>query len=274
MGNLLRYQTGKGQPMVSGQREDEVGGTRAIGRALAVLGALRDAKGELAFTEIVNRVDLNASTVHRILRALVSAGYVSKNPQERYRLAREAFLLGHAAEHGLGFDLVLPALERAAETTGESVNLVIRNGSEGVVVLRVESKQRLRFAQPVGTRIPLHCTSTGKVMLAFSDDPKAELAQLGRLSRETPATITSKRVLADELAAIRRTGYGVNRAERVPGVHGVAAPVRVADAPVSAAVAVQGPDIRMPEERIAELGRVVIDLAAEVATLLPAGWEM
>jgi len=262
------------QPTVSGQPEDEVGGTRAIGRALAVLGALRDAKGELAFTEIVNRLDLNASTVHRILRALVSAGYVSKNPQDRYRLGREAFLLGHAAEHGLGFDLVLPALERAAETTGESVNLVIRNGSEGVVVLRVESKQRLRFAQPVGTRIPLHCTSTGKVMLAFSDDPKAELAQFGRLSRETPATITSKRVLADELAAIRRTGYGVNRAERVPGVHGVAAPVRIADAPVSAAVAVQGPDIRMPEERIAELGRVVIDLAAEVATLLPAGWEM
>lgn len=262
------------RPTGSAVSSESVAGAQTIARALAILDVLAEADPDLGFSEIARSLGLHTSTTHRILRALVAAGYVTQNADERYRLGRHAFLLGRAAERGLGFDLVLPLLERASEKTGESVNLVVRDGPEGVVVLRVESKQRLRFAQPVGTRIPLHCTSTGKAMLAFAADPRAELAALGKLPRVTDATLTTHRVLIEEFDAIRRRGYSVNLAERVPGVHGVAAPVRLTDVAVSAAVAVQGPDIRMPESRIAELGQVVVALAAEVAAMVPSGYQL
>ncbi|TCP50994.1 IclR family transcriptional regulator [Tamaricihabitans halophyticus] len=262
------------QSLVDAAVDERVAGTQTISRALAILRSLRDAGPDLGLSEIASTAGLSTSTVHRILRALTAAGYVSGNSAERYRLGREAFLLGMAAERGLGFDLVLPLLREVSEATGESVNLVVRDGNEAVVVLRVESTHPLRFAQPVGTRIPLHCTSTGKTLLAFSADPKAEVTALDKLERFTGATITHKRELASELTRIRERGYSVNVAERVPGVHGVAAPVHTKNAAVHLAVAVQGPDIRMPADRIHKLAETVIDLADRIATAVPAGYQL
>jgi IclR family acetate operon transcriptional repressor len=255
--------------------EGAPGGSQAILRALAVLRALRLAEGELGVAEIARSVGLPASTVHRILRTLVVAGYVVQNAaSERYHLGREAYLLGRAVADSLGFDAALPLLEELAADTGESVNLVVRDRSEGLVVLRIESSQPLRFTQPVGTRIPLHCTSSGKVLLAYTDDPEGDVRSLGTLERFTPATITSPERLLAELIAIRRRNYSVNRAERIPGVCGVAAPVLGADGTAIAALAVQGPEFRIPDSRVKALAPKVISVAKAIAGTLPAGYQL
>lgn len=256
-------------------RNEQVAGTQTIARALAVLAVLRDAGSDVGVIELSRALDLHASTAHRILRALVAAGYVVQNPQtERYRLGPAAFLLGRAAERTLGFDEAMPLLERLAAATRESVNLVIRDGDEGVIVLRVESEHPLRFIQPVGARIPLYCTSTGKVLLAFAGDLHEEVARLGELNRLTPTTITSPRDLLSDLEEIRRRGYSINRGERIPGVYGVAAPVLTTDGIASTALAVQGPEIRITEERIAELGQLVMDTAEAIAAIMPSGYQL
>jgi IclR family acetate operon transcriptional repressor len=255
-------------------REERVAGTQTIGRALAILGLLRESKGGLALTEVSRSLSLHMSTAHRILRALVNAGYVTQNAEERYRLGREAHLLGQAAQRELGFDIVMPLLEDVAHRTGESANLVMRDGSEAVVVLRIESTQPLRFTQPIGTRIPLHCTSTGKALLAFSPDPAKEVEALGDLERFTPDTITSRSELLSDLEAIRQRGYSTNVGERVRGVCGVAAPVLGNRGELIAAVAVQGPDIRMPTDRLEELGRLMIESAKEIAHMVPGGYRI
>lgn len=256
-------------------RSEQVAGTQTISRALAVLAVLRDAGSDVGVIELSRALDLHASTAHRILRALVAAGYVVQNPQtERYRLGPAAFLLGRAAERTLGFDEAMPLLEKLAELTGESVNLVIRDGDVGLVVLRVESSQPLRFIQSVGARIPLYCTSTGKVLLAFGGDLHEEVARLGELHRLTPITVTSPRELLSDLEEIRRRGYSVNRGERIPGVYGVAAPVPATDGIVTTALAVQGPEIRIPDERIPELGQQVIETAKAIAAIMPSGYRL
>jgi IclR family acetate operon transcriptional repressor len=262
-------------PTSSVPDDKQVAGAQTIARAFRVLRVLRDAEGDVGVMELARELGLHSSTAHRIVRALVAAGYVVQHAQtERYRLGHEAFLLGFAAGHSLGFDAALPILERLAESTGESVNLVVRDGNQGIVVLRVESKQLLRFAQPVGARIPLYCTSTGKVLLAFSSDPHAEVQRLGELEGLTPTTIVSPEVLLHEFEEIRARGYSVNKGERVPGVRGVAAPVRVTAESVTAALAVQGPEIRMPDERIPELAQLVIEAAEQIATKIPAGYQL
>ena len=260
-------------PLLS--RDEQVAGTQTITRALSVLRVLRDAEGDVGVTELARALNLHASTAHRIVRALVAAGYVAQNTQtERYRLGRAAFLLGRAAGRTLGFDAAMPLLEQLGESTGESVNLVVRDGDEGLVVLRVESQQPLRFTQPVGARIPLYCTSTGKALLAFAGDLHAEVARLGELKRLTSTTITSPRDLLRDLEEIRDRQYSINMGERVPGVCGVAAPVPGTDGIASAALAVQGPQIRIPDERVAELGVLVIETARAIAAIMPSGYQL
>lgn len=251
------------------------GASQAILRALSVLRALRTADGELGVATIARIVELPTTTVHRILRTLVVAGYVVQNvATERYHLGREAYLLGRAVANSLGFDAALPLIETLSADTGESVNLVVRDGHGGLVVLRIESSQPLRFTQPVGTRIPLHCTSSGKVLLAFGDDPEADVRSLGRLERFTPDTVTSPAKLIQELGAIRQQQHSVNRGERIPGVCGVAAPVLGSDGAVIAALAVQGPEFRIPADRVAALAPQVVGVAQAIASALPVGYRI
>jgi len=256
--------------------DERVLGTQTVVRALSVLGVLRRATTDVGVSEIARSLSLHTSTVHRILKALVAEGYVSQNPEtDRYRLGREALLLGLAAERNLGFAAAAPVLDRLRAATGESANLVVRDGDHGLVVLRVESEQPLRFTQAVGARIPLYCTSTGKALLAYARDPGSELDRLGELAAMTSRTITSPRALGRELATVRERGYSVNRGERIAGVCGVAAPVlEPTSGEATAAVAVQGPDVRLPEERLPQLGALVVDAAAEIAALLPSDYRI
>lgn len=255
--------------------DDKILGAQTIVRALSVLGLLRKASADLGVTEIARALSLHTSTAHRILRALVAEGYVSQNTEtDRYRLGREAFLLGLAAERNLGFDTIIPLLERLRDVTGESANLVVRDGDHGLVVLRVESKEPLRFTQSVGARIPLYCTSTGKALMAFAARPEDEVALLGDLEPMTETTITSQRQLLRELSEVRDRGYSINRGERIKGVCGVAAPVLDKAGIATAAVAVQGPDVRISQERLPELGALLMDTAAEIAATLPDGYRI
>lgn len=255
--------------------EGRVAGAQTISRALEVLDVLRGSNRDVGLTEISRTLSLHTSTVHRILRALAGAGYVVQSADSgRYRLGREAFLLGRAAERDLGFDAVAPLLQKLRDETAESVNLVVRDGDHGLVVLRYESAQPLRFTQPTGTRIPLHCTSTGKVLLAYSGDAAGEVAALGDLEEETGSTITSAKALLRELEQVRKLGYSTNQGERMEGVCGVAAPVRAADGSLLAALAVQGPQVRMPQNRLEELGATVIGFADSVADMLPHGYQI
>ncbi|MHB1889745.1 MAG: IclR family transcriptional regulator [Acidimicrobiales bacterium] len=260
----------------AGQVPDQPAGTsQSVMRALRVLRAMRVADGELGVAEIARTVGLPMTTVHRILKTLLVAGYVVQNAAtERYHLGREAYLLGRAVANTLGFDAALPLLEHLADETGESVNLVVRDGNEGLVVLRIESQQALRFTQPVGTKIPLHFTSTGKVLLAFGPDPEAEVRALGSLQRFTPETITSPPQLLHELETIRKQLFSVNRGERIPGVCGVAAPVLGSDGTVVAGLAVQGPEFRLPASRVEDLAPLVISVAQAIAAALPRGYQI
>lgn len=252
-----------------------VAGAQTISRALGVLELLREADRDVGLMEIVRAESLQTSTAHRILRALSSAGYVTQDGESgRFRLGRAAFLLGRSAERDLGFDAVAPLLEGMRAQTGESVNLVVREGDHGLVMLREESSQPLRFTQPAGTRIPLYCTSTGKVLLAFDSQTPYETAILDELEPLTESTITSARQFVAELQEIRQRGYSINRGERIEGVCGVAAPVFDLGQNLLAAIAVQVPQVRMSEERYSELGAVVVSTARSISEILPEGLKM
>jgi len=236
-------------------------GTQAIDRALEVLSSFVDHR-EQGITEIAARTGLKPSTVHRIVRALVTSGYLEQREDtDQYRFGHTALVLGQSAREALGFDLAIPILEQLGGETGESINMGVRDGNEVVVVLRVESVQPLRFDQPAGSRIALHCSSMGKSLMAFGDGNLDGL----ELAKITPTTITTKTALRAQLAETKERGFSFDLEESIPGVSCVGAPVLDADGVAVAAIAVQAPTVRMTHERQLAIGKRLTLATAEIS---------
>jgi IclR family acetate operon transcriptional repressor len=247
-------------------------GTQAISRTLAVLTLFRESEGDLGISDIARHLSLSVSTVHRIVRALVDEGYLSQDvPSERYTLGRSAVLLGHAANRRLGLDRAKPVIERLRDESGESVNLGVRDGAEMVVVVSVESKQLLRISQAPGSRLPVHATGMGKATL--SHGPRSideEIASLDMpLQRLTRNTITTAAALRKELNLIRRRGYSIDEQEAIEGVRCVAVPIISPEGDLLAAMALQGPAVRMTDAQLKRAVPMLRTAAQEMAGLLP-----
>lgn len=239
-------------------------GTQAIDRALEVLSSFISTP-EQGITDLASSTGLSPSTVHRMLQALVGAGFVEQDPtSERYRLGPTAVVLGHSARESLGLERALPILERLGGETGESVNLGVRDGYEVVVVLRVESVQPLRLEQPPGSRIAIHASSIGKSMLAYGDDSLEGM----EMERFTKSTIGTKKGLRKELAHIRDQGYSIDREESIPGVTCLGAPILNAEGKAVAGIAIQAPTVRLTPERQEHLSRRLLATSAEITDML------
>lgn len=252
-----------------GESHEARPGTQAVERAIAIMHCFREDPKPLGISEIARAVGLNISTAHRLMRALVAAGFMEQDATtERYRLGIEIAVLGQRALEQAGYHLAKPVLARLADATGESVSLGVRRNQEVVVVERVSSPQPLRFDHPSGAELHMHASGMGKVMLAFGEiAPEAAVAQLKELPRFTEHTVADLEALVRMLLEARSRGYATNLEERYLGVNGVAAPVLAANGTARAAVGVQGPAMRMTRDRIDEIAPLVRAAADEIASL-------
>jgi IclR family acetate operon transcriptional repressor len=253
-------------------RTHEGGGTvQSIERALSLLEALEDSRGEVGIAELSKRVALHVSTAHRILATLVARGYARQNPETgRYALGAEAL---HLAEAYLGqMDLrrvVRPVLERLTQETGETANLVILDRREALYLDKVESPQSLRIFSRIGRRAPLHCTAVGKVLLACRTKAQVD-ALLGRgpLERLTRHTITSVGQMRRELEKVRDQGFALDREECEEGACCIAVPMRTAQGEVEAALGISAPTTRLTPRRMEELVPIMLRTGRQVSAQL------
>jgi DNA-binding IclR family transcriptional regulator len=244
-------------------------GAQAVERALAVLRGVEADDDGIGVTELAQRTGLTVSTTHRLARTLTEAGLLLQHPRtERYQLGPALVVLGDKAARRLGYRHALPLLEELAGATGESINLGIRTGNEVHVVLDVPSRQPLRFNQESGSRVPMHVSAMGKCLLAAGDDIDEQIARLGDLVRATHRTITDRDQLRAELDLVRERGWALNDEERNPGVRAIAAPVPGPDGGVLGAIAIQGPAIRITDDRLPELAALLDKTTHRVAPLL------
>lgn len=245
-------------------------GTQAVERALAVLRVLEDGDDTLPLTTLAERAGLSVSTTHRLVRALCDAGILRQDVlTERYGLGPRLVALGQRAEASLGLAAARPALERLAVDSGESVNLGVLDGTEVVVLLCIASSQRLRFDQEAGSRVPAHASAMGKSLLAFTGPLDDVVDGLPDLAAITGHSITSRAALRSELEHVKAQGWALNDEEREAGVRTVAAPVLGPDGRAHAAIAVQGPTVRMTDDRLPELADLVTATARRVVELDP-----
>jgi IclR family acetate operon transcriptional repressor len=218
-------------------------------RAFALLERLAAAEAPLSLHDATAGAGLPKPTVYRMLAMLEQAGLVSREPGARRvsagpRLARFALdVLRNGAASGARRAI----LQQLAASIGETCNLTLLDGFEVVYLDRVESAWPLRVALQPGSRVPLHCTASGKLLLALLPAARRRrLVAALALTRYTDNTIVDARRLEAELARVRRERLAVDNEEYLAGLVCVAVPVTGAHGRVAACVAVQAPAARMP----------------------------
>ena len=256
-------------------RTHESGGTvQSIERALSLLEALEDSRGEVGIAELSKRVALHVSTVHRILATLMARGYARQNPETgRYALGAKALHLAQSYLDQMDIRRVArPVLERLSRETGETANLVILDRQEALYLDKAESPQSLRIFSRIGRRAPLHCTAVGKVLLARRSKTQID-ALLGPrpLERLTKHTITSVSQIRRGLEKVREQGFALDREECEEGACCIAVPIHNARGEVEAALGISAPTTRLTPRRMEELIPVMLRTGREVSAQLGFG---
>jgi IclR family acetate operon transcriptional repressor len=162
--------------------------------------------------------------------------------------------------------LARPQMRRLMEDSGETVNLAIEDEGEAVYLAQVECRQMMRaFARP-GSRVPLHCSAVGKAILsAVSDKSLSKILQQRGMPRLTVKTITSPALLRADLERARLKGFAVDDEEHAVGLRCISAPIFDETGDVVAAVSAAGPLARIVDERLADLGALVLETARAIS---------
>jgi len=247
-------------------RNGQGSSVQSVHRAVSILELLAQ-EGELGVTELGRRLGVHKATASRLVATLAGHGLVARNPAtDKCRLGIGLVHLAGVAMAGL--DLVgqaRPVLEDLAARTEETVNLAVLDGDLVLNIDQITGPRSIVSMSWVGRRTPYHCTSNGKVLVAFLPEAERERLLSSPLERETPHTVVEPERLRAQLAEVRARGYAQTVEELEEGLNAVAAPVRRADGEVIAAVSVAGPAFRMRPGELPGIARITMDAAAAVS---------
>jgi IclR family transcriptional regulator, KDG regulon repressor len=250
------------------------GGLSTVRNAARLLKVFRSREADLGVSELARRLGLGKSTVHRMLTTLVAEGLIEQNPRTGgYRLGIVMFELGEAVRVHMDLHAAVgPVLGELRTQTGESSQVGVLDGHEVVYVDRLESAHSLRLFTETGRRVPVHCTSSGKVLLAYLPEARRQalLRAAAPLTALTPHTITDESQLAAELDRVRRRGWAEAVNEREIGVASIAAPVRDVSGEVVAAISIGVPLARCSVMALRRLAPVIMEAAEAASRRL--GW--
>jgi DNA-binding IclR family transcriptional regulator len=246
------------------------GGTQAVVRALSILKAFSDDRPLWTLAELARSLNLNKTTVFRLLTALESEGLVRRDSiTETYALGPEMVMLGARAMRSYTLlEASKPELKSLADTSRETATLEILAGKDVLILEEIRGTHLIGSVQSIGTRWPAFATSTGKSMLAYL--PAEQLATIlkGTLPQYTPKTITDPERLRKEFVEVRRRGYAIADEALELGFRAVGSPVFQHDGKVIGAISVGGPSARMTLERLPAFGRLVNRMALQISTRL------
>jgi DNA-binding IclR family transcriptional regulator len=232
------------------------GSADADGRSVAKrLFAVLDAVGSgrsLTLTEVARRTGLPTSTVQRLLADWTAWGGLVRGEDGRYSIGMKLWRLGLREPGSERLRRIArPYLADLLEATHEHVHLAVLDGLGAVYLERLSGKAAVSLRSDVGSRVPLHATAVGQVLLAHGPPEVLDALVAGGLPRHQRSTITDVGRLLSRLEEIRRTGIGRSVEELTPGAFSVAAPIHDGRGRVTAAVSVIGAVQRVDEPQFA-----------------------
>jgi DNA-binding IclR family transcriptional regulator len=219
-----------------------------VGKALALLTRLGDYPDGAPAAELARQVGFPLSTAHRLLGSLVRDGFATFDQEnKRYTLGLRVFQLAQGVLRTRGLSgLARPVLEEVSSVTKEATLLAVRDGERQLYLYSIEGPQQVRVVGESGKHGPLHCTSQGKVLIAFAEPAAREyLVENVPLDPAGPKAITSRSRFRQEIEQVRQRGYAVVDEEHEAGIRAISVPVFGHDNVAVAALATAAPAFRM-----------------------------
>lgn len=240
------------------------GGVQSVERAFDLLERITTAGGEVSISQLAESTPLPLPTIHRLLRTLVTSGYVRQLPSRRYGLGPGLIRLGEVASRQLGA-WARPYLAGVVEGLGETANMAILDGDMATYVAQVPSAHSMRMFTEIGRRVHTHASGVGKAILSQLDDDRVRTV-VGRAGMPTPTphSIGDVDALIVELDRIRARGYAIDDGEQELGVRCFAVPVL--GMPTPTAISVSGPVTRVDDAFAERAVPILTETARIIAT--------
>ena len=243
-----------------------------VAKALRLLVLLGDEPGGVALSTLARRAGYPVSTTHRLLSSLAREGFAALGPDRRWSLGLRLFELGQRVSNARGLaGVALPVMQRLAAEVGEPALMSVLEDDQQLYVHYVEGvRQQVQITGQPGQRGPLHCTSMGKVLVAFATPAERErLVETLELTPLGPHTITDRAAFRAEIEAVRERGWAGADEEHEAGIRAVGVPILGSDGVAIAALSTAAPVFRASMEQLeAHVPRLRM-AAAELAYLLP-----
>jgi DNA-binding IclR family transcriptional regulator len=241
-------------------------------RAIAILESIAGADGPLGLVDLMTATNLPKPTVHRIVALLTDAGMLAREAEgKRYGPGPRLASLGLAALTHAAWRAPRHAILKAlVGEIGETCNLTLLDGTEVVYLDRVEAAWPLRLHFQPGSRVPAHCSASGKLLLSLLPArERRRILDTLSYSYHTANTITRRRDLEEALKKIRRERLSTDNEEYLDGTVCVAVPVESDKRCVPAALAVHAPTTRMSLEQALQCVPALRRAAARLAEAFP-----
>ncbi len=224
---------------------------QAVDRAAELLKSVAAAESPPTAAELAQRCGINRTTAWRMLATLEDHGLVERDPSQRYGIGYGAVALAQSRSGSAALVRIAhPTLEQLANETGETVNLSVARHHAVVAIDQIDPPDAALLLNYLTKRMPLHCTSNGKVVLASLSDAQLDAALAAPLEQQTSQTITDPQRLRAIVTEVRRDGYAITIGELDIGINGVSAGVVDDQSALVAIISVSAPAHRLPEERL------------------------
>ncbi len=235
----------------------------SVNKTFAVLEHFTVEKPEWGITELTKVLNSNKSTVYRFLSDMRTMGIIDQNPYSgKYSLGLKLFELGNRVQVQSAFvGKTHPILVDVAKNITETVHIAIIKNKQVFYIDKAESSQGLKISTNIGSSSPLHATSLGKVLLAFSYHNYQNLVTDKILNKTlkpyTPNTITDPKKLIKELEKVRAQQYAIDDEEFELGLVCAGVPIFNTRNELVASLSAAGPSSRYNKEKVKEYVKIL-----------------
>lgn len=244
------------------------GQVQSVCKAMELLSCLAQAGGPLSLGELSRRTEIPKATAHGLLSSLLSCAVVEQSAEDgKYRLGVRLFEYGCAVSRGWNvLEAASGPMRRVAEETGESVSLAALDREDVLILDSADAHSNFRVVSEKGTRLPLHCTSQGKLLLAYlPESRRRSLLRTCGFAAYTPHGHTDAASLERELPEILARGYAIENGEYRIGLRSVSAPVFDVNGQAAYAVCVVGMFRRVNSPELERAAQLLLEAAKRIS---------
>lgn len=243
---------------------------QSVSKAMKLLDLLAESPQPMTLAEISQKTGWPKSTVHGLLSTMREFSVIAQDGEGRYMLGIRLFEYGCTLSSSWTIiETAKPYIQHISYTTGEAVFLSILDRGEVITLDRADNRTGLWISAEMGCRLPIHCTSQGKLFLAYMpEQDRKSILKRTDLKPYTEHTITTQAALQRELDEIRKRGYATENGEYKTGMRSVAAPIFDGNGDVRYAIGIIGMFRQIESNQFNKAIAVVRETAEKISKAL------